>query len=299
MTWKYVCYRPKKFSKSHLEIISYVEEILKEFTGYVLTVRQMYYQLVARDLIPNNQNSYNRIVDVINDGRLAGVIPWNAFEDRGRNLRGYRTYSGPSEAIKSRVQEYKMDLWSKQDYRPEVWVEKQALEGIISDICGKLRVDFFATKGYNSQSEQYAAGQRMSGYIQKGQTPVVFYLGDHDPSGVDMVRDVSDRLEMFVGSPVSVVPIALNMRQIETYKPPANYVKVKHTGEYADSRAKAYVIKYNTEKSWELDALSPKTIHEIIEDNVLRVRDDDLWEEALAEETCDIMRMEDLVREYF
>lgn len=295
----YICYQPKKFTSEHLKVIEQVEAVLAEFKGYSLTVRQMHYQFVARDWMANTDRNYQRLGGIINDARLAGLLPWDAFEDRGRNLMGHRTLSGPREMMAQAISEYKLDLWARQDYRPEVWVEKQALEGVVGEICSHLRVDFYATKGYNSQSEQWRAGRRLADYVKKGQTPIVFHLGDHDPSGIDMTRDNQDRLSLFAGVPIMVVRLGLNMDQIERYRPPPNYVKVNGYGEYADSRAKEYVRTFGTEESWELDALSPRVIRDTIEENVLRLRNSELWDEALEEETLDIRHMTELMMEQF
>lgn len=291
-----ICYIPKVFTKAHQVIIAQVNAILEEYAGYTLTVRQVHYQGVAKDWWPNTKSQYDRIVNVISEGRIAGYISWTAIEDRGRNLKGRKHWENPKQALDERVNQFALDLWHGQQYRPEVWVEKQALEGVIGEICMKLRVDFYATKGYNSQSEQWAAGRRFADYIHKGQTPMVFHLGDHDPSGIDMTRDNRERLSLFAGVPITVVRLGLNMDQIERYAPPPNYVKVKANGEYADSRAKAYVDEFG-EESWELDALSPRIIHDLIEENVMRLRDEDRWAEMLDEETNDIMVLRDMVEE--
>lgn len=294
-----ICYIPKNFSKPHMQVIEWIEAVLEEYKGYRLTVRQLYYQLVSKDLIKNNQASYDRIVGIVGDARLAGVLPWTSFEDRGRNLRGHQTFDNAQDSFVAACHEHKLDIWANQPYRPEVWVEKQALEGVIGEICNELRVDFFATKGYNSLSEQWAAGQRMSRYVQKGQTPIIFHLGDLDPSGWDMTRDNRDRLSLFAGVPITVVRLGLNMDQVEQYAPPPNYVKVNAYGEYADSRAKAYVEQFDTEMSWELDALSPRVIHDIIRENVMRLRDEELWDERMEEEDMDIRFMQGLIDENF
>lgn len=172
---------------------------------------------------------------------------------------------------------YKRDLWADQVWRPEVWVEKQALEGVIGGICNKLRIDFFACKGYNSQSEQWAAGQRFAEYAKKGQRPIVFHLGDHDPSGIDMTRDNRERLSLFAGTPVTVTRLALNMAQIDELKPPPNPAK------QTDSRFEAYQEEFG-DSSWELDALEPQYIERLIEKNVMLIRDEAVWDQSLLRE---------------
>lgn len=281
-------YQEINFQSKKLELILWIKGVIDEYSGMSISVRQIYYQGVARGIIPNSDRSYDRIQSAVNDGRLAGYLPWTAIEDRGRSLMGHRTWISPAAAVKSVRREYKMDLWASQDWRPEVWVEKAALEGVVGDICSRLRVDFYATRGYDSQSQQWAAGQRLASYVRKGQRPIIFHLGDHDPSGIDMTRDITERLTMFTGVPVIVQRLALNMRQIEQYNPPPFHAKL------SDARAAGYIEQYGRD-SWELDALDPNVIKGLIEDNVAMIRDESAWSEALAEEVEDKRVLDDFL----
>lgn len=272
-------YESSNFRQDTLNLIAQANQIIDSYEaqGYSLTLRQLYYQFVARDLIPNKQQSYNMLGSVINKGRMAGLVSWTAIEDRGRNLKGLETYTHPNQALEAVHNSYRRDLWADQEWRPEVWVEKQALEGVIAGICNKLRVNFFAIKGYNSQSEQWRAGQRFANYVRKGQRPIVFHLGDHDPSGLDMTRDNRDRLSLFAGTQIMVQRLALNMNQIEEIKPPPNPAKE------TDSRFDDYRREYG-DSSWELDALDPKYIERLIERNVTMIRDEAIWDASLLRE---------------
>lgn len=281
-------YIQKRFTKSSLELIKIANGIIDELSEYKLTIRQLHYQIVSRGLGPNTPEAYNRLVNIISDARLAGLVSWTAIEDRGRNLMGLTTWESPQESFTNARNHYRRDLWATQPNRPEAWVEKQALEGVIGDICNSLRVDFFATKGYNSQSEQWRAGRRFAGYYQRGQRPIVLHLGDHDPSGIDMTRDNRERLELFCGYPVLVIRLALNMEQIEELKPPPNFAKE------TDSRFEGYRSEYG-EESWELDALSPSYISNLIANAVARFRDEDLWEKELQKEVDDKNEMDILI----
>lgn len=271
------------FSDKKLALISQANMIIAEYqaAGFAMTLRQLYYQFVARDMMPNSKSSYDKLKSAVSDGRLAGLISWTAIEDRTRGLRGTNSYESPVAALRQLAKDYRRDLWLEQPMRPEVWIEKDALVGVIEAICMKLRVDFFACRGYNSQSEQWRAGRRFASYIQKGQRPIVFHLGDHDPSGLDMTRDNRDRLSLFAGVPVLVQRLALNMEQIERFKPPPNPAKE------SDARYDDYLQKYGTTTSWELDALAPPVISNLIEEAVLRVRDEAVWEQALEQEVDD------------
>lgn len=292
MSGHFRCYKPKKFTTDHMSIIKAANVVIDEYEakGFSLTLRQIYYQFVARDWIANRQSEYDRLGSIISEGRLAGLISWTAIEDRNRSLMGTNTFASPRDAIQSVRRRYAIDKWQNQPWRAEVWVEKAALEGIVGSICNKLQVDFFACRGYNSQSEQWRAGQRFAGYIQRGQRPIVFHLGDHDPSGLDMTRDNRDRLSMFAGVPILVQRLALNMPQIEEHRPPPNPAKS------TDSRFRDYAEQFGTTSSWELDALDPTVIHKLIETAVKQIRDETLWEQMLTREVSEI-RMLDAVLE--
>lgn len=294
----YICYEKRTFSDKDLLLIDQANKILESYEARKigLTLRGLYYQFVSRDMFSNETENYNRLKRVISRGRIAGLVSWTAVEDRGRALMGGQAWDSPLEALRTARETYGRDLWSSQEYRPEVWVEKQAQEGIIGTVCDELRVDYFATKGYNSQSEQWRAGRRLAGYVQHGQRPVVFYLGDHDPSGMDMTRDNQERLSMFAGVPVMVARIALNWDQIQKYNPPPNPLKTNARGDLTDSRAEGYRAEFGSE-SWELDALDPSVIHNLIRDAVLKVRDDNKWQEALAAEADDKDELDTIIEE--
>lgn len=288
----YVCYVPKNFGAEATARIEQANKIIEEYEGkgLSLTLRQLYYQHVARGFIPNNVKEYSKLGALINDGRMAGLISWTAIEDRGRNLQGLNTHASPQAAVRSVLPSYRIDLWADQPFRPEVWVEKRALEGVVGSICNKLRVDFFPVGGYNSQSEAWRAGRRMAAYLSKGQRPIVFHLGDHDPSGIDMTRDNQERLSLFCGTQVQVVRLALNMPQITQYNPPPNPAKA------TDSRFVDYQAKYGDE-SWELDALEPTVIQQLISNAVLSIRDNSKWEAMLNQEASDKMELEDMIEQ--
>lgn len=280
-----ITYNSKKFRSRTLRIIATANEIIEEYVaqGYKLTLRQLYYQMVARGYIPNNERSYKNFGSIIDDGRLAGMIDWDYIVDRTRNLRQNSHWRSPAEIMRSAANSFQIDKWAKQPYRCEVWIEKDALVGVIDDLCTDLDVPYFACRGYTSQSEMWAAGQRLMHYRREGQTPVILHLGDHDPSGVDMTRDIIDRLDLFSGG-IKVERLALNWDQIEEHNPPPNPAKL------TDSRAEVYVAQYGLE-SWELDALDPATIAGLIDDAVARFRDDDLWSEALEEEQTGLRQL--------
>lgn len=270
-------YKDINFQSKSLDLIGLVNSVIEEYDaqGYELTLRQVYYQLVARGYMPNNERSYKNLGNLINDGRLAGLIDWYSIVDRTRNIRSNPHWETPQEVIETAKYLYHLDRWATQPNYVEVWVEKDALIGIVNQACKPLDVPHFSCRGYTSQSEMWAAAQRFLKQRHR-ESCTIIHLGDHDPSGIDMTRDIQERLEMF-GATVDVKRVALTMGQIETYNPPPNPTKI------TDARAKGYISRYGHE-CWELDALEPKLITSLIRNEVTALMDEDLFNEVAARE---------------
>jgi len=274
-----ICYRAKKFSEDRTDKINKTNAIIEEYKaqGYELTLRQLYYQFVSRNYIPNNMREYKNLGDIVNDARLAGLVDWEAIVDLTRELKAQPCWGSPAEIISACASQFRIDKWARQPNRVEVWIEKDSVSNIVKPTCEALGIAYFSCRGYTSQSEMWEAAQRLRRYSEGGQPPIVFHLGDHDPSGIDMTRDILARLEEFSGVDIELQRLALNMDQITQYGPPPNPAKL------TDSRAEGYIAKHGNE-SWELDALTPEVMSGIINNAVIGVRDADLWAEAKAEE---------------
>lgn len=285
-------YRKINFRPDSLRLIEQVNGIVNEYQrmGYSLTLRQVYYQLVARDVIPNNERSYKNLGNLINDARLAGLISWEAIVDRTRYIRKNSHWSGPADIIWAAAHSLYYDRWAAQDYYIEVWVEKDALVDVVGKTCEELDVPYFSCRGYVSQSEMWSAAQRLKDKADDGKGVIILHLGDHDPSGIDMSRDIEERLNLFEAYP-TFRRIALNMDQIEEYSPPPNPAKL------SDSRATDYINRYGYE-SWELDALRPDVIDQLIRDHVYDYRDPDLLDKIVAREERDKELLQTVARDW-
>lgn len=271
-------YKEIRFQQKSLDLIELVNQVVDEYSaqGYELTLRQVYYQLVARGYIPNNERSYKNVGSLINDGRLAGLIDWHSVTDRTRNLRKESHWDNPADVIASARYSYNLDKWKGQPNYVEVWVEKDALVDIVGQACSPLDTPYFSCRGYTSQSEMWSAAQRFIRQEQR-EKRIIIHLGDHDPSGIDMTRDIQERLELF-GADVYVKRVALTMNQIQTYNPPPNPAKI------TDSRASKYIDQFGDE-SWELDALEPKVITDLIKKQVTMYRNDDIYRAVCDKES--------------
>jgi hypothetical protein len=280
-----ITYTPRDFKPATVAMIDQANAIIEEYQaqGFSLTLRQLYYQFVSRDLLRNRQSEYNRLGSVINYARLAGLVDWEAIEDRTRELVALSHWTSPSDIVRAVAQQYRIDKWDGQPTRIEVWIEKDALVGVIEGICQTNDVAFFSCRGYTSQSEMWVAAQRLERYLDDDQDVIILHLGDHDPSGLDMTRDIEDRLRLFLegdgydAGKLEVRRIALTREQIDQYNPPPNPAKI------TDSRFAGYEAEHGSE-SWELDALEPSVLAALIRDAVDETRDDDEWSEKVERE---------------
>lgn len=290
-------YIPKRFSGSSRALIDTMNVIIEEYQaqGFVLTVRQLYYQLVARDVIPNTLAEYKRVASVINDAKLAGEIDWDAIEDRTREFVRSPSWESGASILRSAAEGFHMDMWKGQDYRVFVIVEKEALVGVLEGVCRRFDVPLLAARGYPSGSvlREFAETDLIPA-LHHDQTSVLLHLGDHDPSGIDMSRDLTERLALFAtGEPGNRMDmfkrIALNMPQIEELHPPENPAKV------TDSRFEGY-RRIHGESSWELDALSPVYLADLIEANVTPYIDDKKWNARSKEIEATKVRIRNLAK---
>jgi len=322
-------FEPIALGDDALRIVTDVRRILSSYRtqGYRLTLRQTYYQMVAHDLFPDSRKwrnvggdkwvrdpngtknatpNYKWLGGIMTDARLCGMVDWDMIEDRGRECVENGHWDSPASIVRACSEQFRFDTWADQPWYVEVMVEKEAMEGIIGPVCRQLDIPFTANKGYSSCSAMREAGQRIMNALDNGRDICIIYLGDHDPSGVDMSRDVEDRLKLFsryvqwvditdegdgmerlrkgdfrlmesddyAGLEFRINRVALNMSQVRQYNPPPNPAKI------TDSRARTYIRNFGN-NSWELDALEPAVLTGLVRDAVEEVRNDDLYAQAL------------------
>lgn len=268
-------------SKDNIEQLNTINEICEDYReqGYRLTLRQLYYQLVSKDIIPNNQKEYTKISHILKQGRMGGIVDWDIIEDRLRIPFLPYWCNGVEGAIEDTISQYRVDRMSNQEFYIELWVEKDALSGVLKPITQHYHINLMINRGYSSCSAMYDAANRIKQANNGGKACIILYLGDHDPSGLDMVRDISSRLKDFEAI-VEVEHIGLTSAQVKKYNPPPNPVK------FTDSRADAYIEKFGR-SSWEVDALNPKTLNSLIRGRIEKLIDLELFQEMLDQEKSD------------
>lgn len=273
-------YQHFNLRKSSLELIDKINAVIDEFAGdgYTLTLRQIYYQLVQSNVIPNTATSYDNLSVLIKKGRLMGLIDWDAIEDRNRAVSPWLIQPHQLSVLDGLEQQLAYDLWTPQGVYLEAWVEKDAQANVVERPCAEYRVPFMACRGYMSTSEIYSAGNRFKEAEEQGKRVAIIHLGDHDPSGWDMSRDNEDRVELIAGFNVEVKRIALNTNQVRELKLPPQPAK------QLDKRFAEYQRQHGNE-SWELDALRPQYLANLLSEAIKEfVTDWELWERVLAEE---------------
>ena len=282
-------FRSTNFRPDSLVRIGQINDILSEYPDQRLSARQIFYQLVSRAIIENTVRSYKNTTNLLTDARYAGLVDWNVIEDHGRVPDHPSEWSSLESLVDAALRGYRLPRWEGQENYVELWIEKQALAGVLAPIASKYHVTLMVNKGYSSCSSMKDAADRMiqaaNDYAgDEDRRIVLLYCGDHDPSGEDMVRDIGARLEEFGVRNLDVRKLALTMAQVEQFNPPPNPAKL------TDSRAKGYIDKFG-DSSWELDALPPRELNRIIERAILGVLDVDKMGEVKAREEQDKERL--------
>lgn len=278
------------FKAKSLVLLDYCEQIIDQYLsqGLRLSLRQLYYQLVSRNIIPNTERSYKNLGNLVSQGRLAGMLDWDAIEDRMRVPRMITEWDSPAQIMDSVISGYCLPRWDSQESYIELWCEKDALAGVITPITEEYHVLLMVNRGYSSQSAMKEAAGRFQSANRNGKMISLLYIGDQDPSGEDMVRDVRDRLGLLTYHDFSfdVVKIAITQQQIAQYNPAPNPAKM------SDSRAAKYIEEFG-QFSYEADALPPDVLDQIVRDEIREYIDFDAWDETIAREDDDNLLLED------
>ena len=275
------------------QLIAWANDVIEDIVrgqGYILTLRQLYYQLVTKILIVNNKKSYRRLGTAIGKGRMLGLIDWDAIEDRGRVPTLWPSFINIEDRLEQAVKDFSLDWWDGQSRYVEVWTEKDALSQIVHGAASEYAAPVVVCRGYSSLSAMRDGAQRFKDMLSEGRECVLLYLGDHDPSGLDMVRDVTDRFDNFEAGEVEIRHLALTQAQVQLYNPPPNYTKP------TDSRAPTYVAEHGYE-SWEVDALTPGVLTELISGEIIQLIDWGRWEDVRRDEAEQRVKGENAVRE--
>jgi len=252
-----------------------------------MTVRQLFYRLVSARVIDNSRGDYQRVSKAMTLARTQGSVDYDMIVDRSRTSyrsTDWKNLGQLTETMERALQNYRRDAWQDQPYHVEVWCEKDAVTGSIEEIRREYGVDVIAIRGFNSTSNVHEAGTRLWEYTHNGKKPVILYLGDWDPSGKDIERDLVSRLRADTGMEIEVQRIAIFQADIRQFNLPP--LRVKDT----DSRAEGFKELYGNE-AVELDALPPTELRRRLREAIELLIDPAAWQrskavEAVQRETC-------------
>lgn len=283
--------KPARWRKKTLEFLAKVTAIVEDYDkqGYRMTLRQLYYQLVSADVIPNTPQQYGHLSRVLTEARIAGLVDWDFIEDRVRVPRAHPHWNDIPDLVNSAVSSYRRDRWLDQKNFCEVWVEKDALSGVLSPITQKFHVTLMVNRGYSSATAMHDAAIRLRLQEKEGKKVTIFYIGDHDPSGEDMVRDIKGRLKIFKCNAV-IKKIALTMTQIKKYEPPPNPAKM------SDPRANGYVNKHG-KSSWEVDALRPDVLNKLLTSHIMKIIDMKKYNAVIELEKEEVENLQEITKD--
>jgi hypothetical protein len=286
-------------SKPNQDKLYIINDIIEDFQrqGYRMTLRQLYYQLVTKNIIPNEVKEYKKLTNLIAKGRMGGFIDWDAIEDRLRRPRLPSWVNNKQQALREAAKLYRMNRQRYQEFYIEVWCEKDALSAVLSRVTSHYHVRLMVNRGYTSVTAMHDAYMRMRHFLPDGNNywnhkhNLILYLGDHDPSGLDMVRDIRDRLKEFGLRNLTVKHIALTWEQIGEHEPPPNPAK------FTDPRSQWYMDKFGFD-SWEVDALPPNILEQLLTDTIEKYIDREKFNKHLDEEEDDRNELLEIAEEY-
>ncbi len=258
------------------EIVTRVNEIIRQY-DMPLTLRQIYYRLVAAGAIPNRRTAYNGLSAQLVTARERNEVDESRIVDRSRRIED-PCYDSPQQFL--RAAEYTIEhnymrrFWTSQSHYLEVWVEKDALSQVIAGAVYGLNTIVAPSRGYSSYTYLKDAAARLARYGKGKERAIILHLADHDPSGRDMSRDLGDRLREYSRVWVDVHRVALTIEQVRRYDLIPNPAKI------TDSRAEAYIREFGDE-CWELDAIEPDELVRLCQEAVTDyIQDEEAWEEA-------------------
>ena len=248
------------------ETVTAVNRIIGQYT-IPLTLRQIYYRLVAAGLIPNRRSAYNGLSAQLVKAREAGEVDENRINDRTRSIED-RAYDSPEDFLDAIIWTTKnrffRRFWKTQETYCEAWVEKDALSQVIAGAVEDLNTIVAPSRGYSSYTYVKDAVYRFQRNRGDAERVVILHLTDHDPSGLDMTRDLQDRFDAYSRGflfEVELKRVALTIDQVR------QYVLIPNPTKVTDSRAGGYMAQYGDE-CWELDAIEPDELVRLVQEAV-------------------------------
>jgi hypothetical protein len=238
----------------------------------LVTLRQLFYRLVAAQLMPNTTNAYKSLSKYTADARRAGTFP--ALMDRNRHIHRDQTFENPSSARRWLREIYRRDRTEGQTVSLYLGVEKAGIVEQLREWFGDLGIPVLALGGYSSESSE----RKVITDVADGHRPaVLLYAGDFDQSGEDIDRNFTAQTDCWD----AVRRVALTAVQVDQYQLPPQ------PGKEADSRAAAFTARHGRLVQVELDALPPEVLHDLYTAAIAEFWDNEAYQDSLTREAAD------------
>jgi hypothetical protein len=169
----------RRTAEEMADLLTAIRSIL-DGEEHCITVRHLFYRLVGVGVIPKTEKAYRALVHHLSNWRRDGEIPWDSFADSTRWHIRNQTFDGIADALQRTHETYRRDMWSTQPHYVELWLEKDAIASIVSDVAGEFGVPVFVCRGFASLSSLYGAAQTFKEAAASGKKVTVFHLGDYD-----------------------------------------------------------------------------------------------------------------------
>jgi hypothetical protein len=223
--------------------------------GRPMTVRQVFYQATVRGLVEKAESGYAKVQTDLTVMRRAGELPYDWLADNTRWQRKPNTFDSVEDALQETARFYRKALWKDIDTYVEIWLEKDALSGVIYPITEMYDVPLMVARGYASLSFLYSAAEA----INELTVPTyIYHLGDFDPSGVNAGEKIEETLrELAPDADITFERVAVTPEQINDWDLPTRPTKK------SDTRSKAF-----GEISVELDAIEPNQLRSLVQETI-------------------------------
>ena len=251
-----IAYTNRRFQKKTLKRIEAINDILNEYSrqGYQMTIRQLYYQMVSRNIIPFHNSEYDKLITLISNGRNAGLIDWDHIVDRSRDSYQVPLFDSVSDALQQAADNYHIDLWEDMPTMPVIWYEKAGLAQIIGKVAAKYNLEHMSTRGESSLTWLHRVSQQ--------QDVTILYLGDHDGHGVQISDGMSDKVKLYSDGAVTFKRIGISLDQGEAIDAPK--IPLKDVNNLSFD----YRQRFGCDYGYEIDALNPRQLSQLIDDEV-------------------------------
>lgn len=272
-------------------LLAQVQKIISEY-DFALTLRQIYYQLVARQIIPNQQRYYMKLSRLCVIGRDEGLLSEDAFADRLRQVDKPSSWLDLADFMDTVREAYRKDKWADQDCYIEIWTEKDALRGVITPITHYYDVSLLVVRGQVSRTAIYESYSRFAKKMKDGKDCYLYYFGDFDPSGLSIYHSLAERLEAFgvAGRFINFERVALTPEQIQAYNLPQD------PGKATDPNFKRFVSEYG-DNVVELDSLPPDVLRGLVKHYISASLDHKVLEQVRETELKEQTRLQEFVRQ--